>query len=90
MPCVLKAARLKWAVRPRFSDANHPPKVSIRSSLDISGRQSSWWLKRFGCICWDRWTTKRRGRGSKAAAEWRLQPDKRSDVAEVWDLVVEA
>jgi len=35
------AARLKWAVTPKFSDANHPPKVSIRSSLDISARPGS-------------------------------------------------
>ena len=35
------AARLKWAVTPRFSDANHPPKVSIRGSLDISARPGS-------------------------------------------------
>jgi len=32
------AARLKWAVTPKFSDANHPPKVSIRGSVDISAR----------------------------------------------------
>jgi len=35
------AARLKWAVTPKFSDANHPPKVSIRGSLDISARPGS-------------------------------------------------
>ena len=35
------AARLKWAVTPKFSDANHPPKVRIRGSLDISARPGS-------------------------------------------------
>ncbi|HKW18894.1 MAG TPA: nucleoside hydrolase-like domain-containing protein [Terriglobales bacterium] len=32
------ADRLKWAVTPKFSDANHPPKVSIKGRLDISAR----------------------------------------------------
>ena len=35
------AARLNWAVTPKFSDANHPPKVTIRGSLDISTRPGS-------------------------------------------------
>jgi hypothetical protein len=35
------AARLKWAVTPKFSDANHPPKVRIKGSLDISARPGS-------------------------------------------------
>ena len=35
------AARLKWAVTPKFSDANHPPQVSIRGSLNISARAGS-------------------------------------------------
>jgi hypothetical protein len=35
------ASRLKWAVTPKFSDANHPPKVKIRGSLDISVRPGS-------------------------------------------------
>src|SRR5215469_2951315 len=32
------AARLKWAVTPKFNDANHAPMVRIRGSLDISAR----------------------------------------------------
>ena len=35
------AARLKWAVTPKFGDANHPPKVRIKGSLDISARPGS-------------------------------------------------
>jgi cellulose-binding protein len=35
------AARLKWAVTPKVSDANHPPKVRIKGSLDISARPGS-------------------------------------------------
>ena len=35
------AARLKWAVTPKFSDANHPPKVRIKGPLDISARPGS-------------------------------------------------
>ena len=35
------AARLKWAVTPKFGDANHPPKVSIKGSPDISARPGS-------------------------------------------------
>ncbi|MBV9625029.1 MAG: DUF1593 domain-containing protein [Acidobacteria bacterium] len=35
------AARLKWAVTPKFSDANHPPMVSIAAPLDLSARPSS-------------------------------------------------
>jgi hypothetical protein len=32
------AARLKWSVTPKFSDANHPPKVSVKGPLDVSAR----------------------------------------------------
>ena len=35
------ASRLKWSVTPKFSAANHPPKVRIRGSLDISARPGS-------------------------------------------------
>ena len=35
------AARLKWSVTPKYSDANHPPKVTIRGPLDISARPGS-------------------------------------------------
>jgi hypothetical protein len=35
------ADRLKWAVTPRFSDANRPPKVRISGSIDVSARPSS-------------------------------------------------
>jgi hypothetical protein len=35
------AARLKWAVTPKFSDANHPPKVRIIGPLNISARPGS-------------------------------------------------
>src|SRR5262249_31791099 len=35
------AARMKWAVTPKFSDANHPPKVRIRGPLDIPARSGS-------------------------------------------------
>jgi hypothetical protein len=32
------AARMQWSVTSKFSDANHPPQVSIKGSLDISAR----------------------------------------------------
>ena len=32
------AARLKWSVTPKFADANHPPKVSIKGPLDVSAK----------------------------------------------------
>jgi hypothetical protein len=32
------AARLQWSVTPRFSDANHPPMVSIKGQSEISAR----------------------------------------------------
>lgn len=32
------ADRLKWAVTPKFSDANHPPEVRIKGPLDLSAR----------------------------------------------------
>ena len=32
------AARMKWSVTPRFSDANHEPKVAIKGPFDISAR----------------------------------------------------
>jgi Protein of unknown function (DUF1593) len=35
------ADRLKWAVTAKFSDANHPPKVKIKGSLDISAGSGS-------------------------------------------------
>ena len=35
------AARLRWAVTPKFSDANHPPKVSIKGSFDVSAHPGS-------------------------------------------------
>ncbi len=35
------AARLKWAITPKFSDANHPPKVRVKGSLNVSARPSS-------------------------------------------------
>jgi hypothetical protein len=35
------AARMKWSVTPKFSDANHPPKVSIKGPLDISAHPGS-------------------------------------------------
>ena len=35
------AARLKWAVTPKFGDANHPPKVRIKGFLDVSARAGS-------------------------------------------------
>jgi hypothetical protein len=35
------AARLKWSVTPKFSDANHPPKVSVRGPLDVSAAHGS-------------------------------------------------
>jgi hypothetical protein len=30
------AARMRWSVTPKFSEANHPPRVSIKGPLDIS------------------------------------------------------
>jgi hypothetical protein len=35
------AARLKWAVTPKFSDANHAPKVRVKGSLNIFARSGS-------------------------------------------------
>ncbi len=35
------AARLHWSVTQKFSDANHPPKVTIRGPLDVSARPGS-------------------------------------------------
>jgi len=35
------AARMQWSVTPKFSDANHPPKVSIKGPLDISAYPGS-------------------------------------------------
>jgi len=35
------AARMQWSVTPKFSDANHPPKVSIKEPLDISAHPGS-------------------------------------------------
>ena len=35
------AARMRWSVTPKFSDANHPPKVSIKGPLDISAHRGS-------------------------------------------------
>lgn len=35
------ADRLKWAVTPRFSDANRPPNVRISGPIDVSARASS-------------------------------------------------
>jgi hypothetical protein len=35
------AARLKWSVTPKYSDANHPPKIKIHGPLDISARPGS-------------------------------------------------
>jgi hypothetical protein len=32
------AARLKWSVTPRFADANHEPKVSIKGALAVVAR----------------------------------------------------
>ena len=32
------AARMKWSVTPKFADANHAPKVSIKGSLDVSAK----------------------------------------------------
>jgi hypothetical protein len=32
------AARLQWSVTPRFSNANHPPMVSIKGQSEISAR----------------------------------------------------
>jgi hypothetical protein len=35
------AARMQWSVTPKFSDANHPPKVAISGPVDISARPGS-------------------------------------------------
>ena len=35
------AARMEWSVTPEFRDANHPPKVTIRGSLEVSARAGS-------------------------------------------------
>jgi hypothetical protein len=35
------AARMLWSVTPKWSDANHPPKVIIKGSLDISAAPGS-------------------------------------------------
>src|SRR5262249_8561089 len=35
------AARLKWGVTPKFADANHPPAVRVKGSLNISARPGS-------------------------------------------------
>jgi hypothetical protein len=35
------AARMQWSVTPEFSDANHPPLVRIKGSLNISARPGS-------------------------------------------------
>ncbi len=35
------AARLKWSVTPKFSDANHPPVVRIKGPLAVSARPGS-------------------------------------------------
>jgi len=35
------AARLKWSVTAKFSDANHPPKVAVKGPLDISAGAGS-------------------------------------------------
>jgi len=35
------AARLKWSVTAKFSDANHPPKVGVKGPLDVSARAGS-------------------------------------------------
>src|SRR5215831_8067994 len=35
------AARLKWSVTPKFSGANHPPKVSVRGPLEVSAAHGS-------------------------------------------------
>ena len=35
------AARLQWSVTPAFSDANHPPTVSILGPLELSARAGS-------------------------------------------------
>jgi len=32
------AARLKWSVTPKFSDANHAPKVTVKGPLEVSAR----------------------------------------------------
>ena len=35
------AARMQWSVTPKFSDANHPPKVNIKGPIDISAHPGS-------------------------------------------------
>ena len=35
------AARLKWSVTPKYSDANHPPAVSVEGPLAIAARPGS-------------------------------------------------
>ena len=35
------AARLKWSVTPKFADANHEPKVSIKGPLAVSAKAGS-------------------------------------------------
>jgi hypothetical protein len=35
------AARMQWSVTPKFSDANHPPHVSIKGPLNISAHAGS-------------------------------------------------
>src|SRR5262249_13251602 len=35
------AARLKWSVTSKFSDANHPPKVSLKGPLNVSAGRGS-------------------------------------------------
>jgi hypothetical protein len=35
------AARMRWSVTPKFSDANHPPRVTIKGPLDISAHPGS-------------------------------------------------
>jgi hypothetical protein len=35
------AARLKWSVTAKFSDANHPPRVNVKGPLDVIARAGS-------------------------------------------------
>ena len=35
------AARLKWSVTPKFSDANHPPVVNVRGPLELAAAPGS-------------------------------------------------
>jgi hypothetical protein len=35
------AARLKWSVTPKYSDANHEPKVSVKGPLEVTARSGS-------------------------------------------------